>query len=86
MTTPLPDGRVPMTVLLDEQDEAFLADLASRKVYAAPVVTEVAPLAAFYPAEAYHQKYYQQNPEHFEAFEEGSGRTSFQQKTWGDKR
>jgi hypothetical protein len=28
MTTPLPDGRVPMTVLLDEQDEAFLADWA----------------------------------------------------------
>ena len=26
MTSPLPDGRVPMTVLLDEQDEAFLAD------------------------------------------------------------
>ncbi len=29
MITPLPDGRVPMTVLLDEQDEAFLADWAA---------------------------------------------------------
>jgi len=29
MTTPLPDGRVPMTILLDEQDEAFLADWAA---------------------------------------------------------
>ncbi len=29
MTTPLPDGRVPMTVLLDEQDEVFLADWAA---------------------------------------------------------
>jgi len=29
MTTPLPDGRVPMNVLLDEQDEAFLADWAA---------------------------------------------------------
>jgi hypothetical protein len=29
MTTPLSDGRVPMTVLLDEQDEAFLADWAA---------------------------------------------------------
>ncbi len=26
MTSPLPDGRVPMDVLLDEQDEQFLAD------------------------------------------------------------
>jgi hypothetical protein len=29
MSTPLPGGRVPMTVLLDEQDEAFLADWAA---------------------------------------------------------
>jgi hypothetical protein len=29
MTTPLQDGRVPMTALLDEQDEAFLADWAA---------------------------------------------------------
>jgi hypothetical protein len=29
MTSPLPDGRVPMNVLLDEQDEAFLADWAA---------------------------------------------------------
>jgi len=41
------------------------------------------PAMKFYLAEAYHQKYYQQNPEHFEAFEKGSGRVSFQKKTWG---
>jgi len=29
MTSPLADGRVPMTALLDEQDEAFLADWAA---------------------------------------------------------
>ncbi len=47
-----------------------------------PIVTEVLPAMKFYPAEAYHQKYYQQNPEHFEAFEEGSGRVSFKKKAW----
>lgn len=48
-----------------------------------PIVTEILPTTKFYPAESYHQKYYQQNPEHFEAFEEGSGRNAFEKKTWG---
>src|SRR5437588_5815547 len=47
-----------------------------------PIVTEILPAMKFYAAEAYHQKYYQQNPDHFEAFEKGSGRVSFEKKTW----
>jgi methionine-S-sulfoxide reductase len=47
-----------------------------------PIVTEILPAMKFYPAEAYHQKYYRQNPGHFKAFEEGSGRNSFKEKAW----
>lgn len=36
---------------------AYIARLSARHLYPAPIVTEVAPLAAFHPAEAYHQDY-----------------------------
>jgi len=48
-----------------------------------PIVTEILPAIKFWPAEDYHQKYYRQNPERFEAFEEGSGRESFKKDKWG---
>jgi methionine-S-sulfoxide reductase len=48
-----------------------------------PIVTEILPAIKFWPAEDYHQKYYRQNPERFEAFEEGSGRVSFKKDKWG---
>lgn len=42
--------------------EATIADLNARRVWPHPVVTEVQPLSTFYPAEAYHQEYFQNNP------------------------
>jgi peptide-methionine (S)-S-oxide reductase len=32
-------------------------------VFDAPIVTEVARLATFHPAETYHQSYFERNPE-----------------------
>jgi len=51
MTTPLPDGRVPMTVLLDEQDEAFLADWAAADAEARAALQSVLETVAL-PADA----------------------------------
>jgi len=42
--------------------EKVIAELNAAKVWPAPIVTEVTPFTAFYPAERYHQEYYQRNP------------------------
>ena len=65
--------------------EASKQKLAGSGKFKKPIVTEILPTMKFWPAEDYHQKFYEQNPEHFEAFEHGSGRVSFQKKNWSDK-
>ncbi len=42
--------------------ESYIAILDKAGVYRAPIVTEVVPLKAFYPAEAYHQDFMDNNP------------------------
>ncbi|MDA1010135.1 MAG: peptide-methionine (S)-S-oxide reductase MsrA [Chloroflexi bacterium] len=39
-----------------------IADLGKREVWEEPIVTEVVALDAFFPAEEYHDQYYQRNP------------------------
>ena len=41
---------------------AAIADLGRDDAFGAPIVTEVKPLDAFWPAEPYHQQYFQRNP------------------------
>ena len=41
--------------------EGVIAELTAAQVWDAPIVTEVVPLTKFYPAEDYHQEYYQRN-------------------------
>ncbi|GAB3627368.1 methionine sulfoxide reductase A [Pandoraea terrae] len=41
----------------------LIAELMAELTYSAPIVTEVVPAQTFWPAEAYHQHYYQQHPD-----------------------
>ena len=50
----------------DEQKrvaQAYIAQLDSAKLFAQPIVTQVVPLKAFYPAEDYHQNYLARHPD-----------------------
>jgi peptide-methionine (S)-S-oxide reductase len=50
----------------DEQKkiaQAYIAQLDQAKVFSKPIVTQVVPLKAFYPAEAYHQNYAALHPD-----------------------
>lgn len=50
-----------------------------------PIATEILEAKTFYPAETYHQDYYQKNPAHYNRYATGSGRKSFIQTHWGNE-
>jgi len=45
-----------------ETAEQLIRELDEADIWGAPIVTEVAPLEKFYPAEDYHQEYFRNNP------------------------
>ena len=82
-----PSYRAAIFVQNDEERkiaEASKTKLAASGRFDKPIVTEILPVMKFWPAEEYHQKYYQQNPTDFQMFEVGSGRKAFEKKKWTD--
>ncbi|MBX9740837.1 MAG: peptide-methionine (S)-S-oxide reductase MsrA [Beijerinckiaceae bacterium] len=61
--------------------EESRAEIAGR--FDKPIVTEIAPAATFYPAEDYHQDYYQKNPVKYKYYRYSCGRDRRLQELWG---
>lgn len=45
-----------------EAAEAVLRELTEERIFKNPIVTQIVPLEAFYPAEDYHREYFRRNP------------------------
>jgi peptide-methionine (S)-S-oxide reductase len=42
--------------------EGVIKEMQSKQIWEKPIVTEITPFSIFYPAEEYHQEYFQRNP------------------------
>jgi methionine-S-sulfoxide reductase len=68
-----------------EQAERSKRKLAQSGKFAKPIAVAIEPAQPFFAAEEYHQDFYRKNPEHYQAYQAGSGRADFIRKHWGEQ-
>ena len=62
-----------------------LTELKKTKPFAGDIVTEISPATVFYPAEDYHQDYYQTNPLQYKYYRWACGRDQRLMELWGER-
>ncbi len=63
--------------------ERSKADLEASGILPGTIATDILPATEFYPAEAYHQNYYQTHPIRYKVYRFGCGRDQRLAQLWG---
>jgi peptide methionine sulfoxide reductase msrA/msrB len=67
-----------------EVAEETLKELNKSGKFDKPIVTEIVEFKSFYPAEQYHQDYFEKQTVHYKSYRKASGRDNFIQSVWGN--
>jgi peptide-methionine (S)-S-oxide reductase len=76
-------------IFVHDDEQRRLAEASKQRLQASgrfdsPIVTEIVPASAFYPAEEYHQKYHEKNPVRYSYYRWNCGRDQRLKALWGD--
>ncbi|HXV12606.1 MAG TPA: peptide-methionine (S)-S-oxide reductase MsrA [Candidatus Krumholzibacteria bacterium] len=74
-------------IFYHDEEQKRLAEASKKDVekFFGKVEVQITPAGPFYAAEEYHQDFYMTNPEHYNAYKNGSGRERRLKELWGDK-